>query len=58
MRGESYRHRQQPRLLVLQVEVLVGKGLGAVYAGRAGAIAVKEITALAHEIWDLFPRAR
>lgn len=38
---------------MLQVKVLVGECLSAIYTGGAGAIAVEEITALAHEIWNL-----
>jgi hypothetical protein len=40
---------------MLQIEILVGEGLGAVYAGRAGAIAVEEVATLAHEVGDLSP---
>ena len=49
----AYSHGQQPRPVVLQGEILVGKGLGAVDAGRACAVAVEKIAALAHEAGDL-----
>ena len=38
---------------MLQGEVLVGERLGAVDARRAGAVAVEEVAALAHEAGDL-----
>lgn len=38
---------------MLHAEVFVGEGLGAVDAGRAGAVAVEEVAALAHEVGDL-----
>lgn len=40
---------------MLQGEVLVGKGLGAVDTGAARAVAVEEVAALAHEVGDLPP---
>lgn len=40
---------------MLQQKILVRKALGAVDAGRSGAVAVEEVTALAHEVGDLFP---
>lgn len=49
----AYRHGQEARLFVLEVEVLVGERLGAVDAGRAGAVSVEEVAALAHEAGDL-----
>lgn len=38
---------------MLQDEVLIFECLEAPDAGRAGAVAVKEVTALAHEVGDL-----
>jgi len=46
-------HGQQARLRVLDGEVLVRERLGAVDARRARAVAVQEVTALAHEVFDL-----
>ncbi len=34
-------------------EVFVGEGAGAVDAGAAGAVAVQEVAALDHEVFDL-----
>ena len=54
-RGEAgtYGHGEEPGFSVLQREVLIGEGLGAVDAGRAGAVAVEEVAALAHEVANL-----
>lgn len=52
--GWTYRHGQQTGLVVLQVEVLVGKGLGAVDAGAAAAVAIQKVATLAHEVGYLF----
>jgi hypothetical protein len=49
----TYGHGEEPGFGVLQREVLVGEGLGAVDAGRAGAVAIEEVAALAHEVADL-----
>ena len=38
---------------MLELKVLVCKGFGAVDGGAAGAVAVKEITALNHKVGDL-----
>jgi len=38
---------------VAEGEVLVGEGAGAVDAGAAGAVAVQEVAALDHEVFDL-----
>ena len=51
--GETYGHRQKPRLGMLEDEVLVVKGLQAVDARRSRAIAIQEVAALTHEIFDL-----
>ncbi len=51
--GDTYGHGQQPRLVVAHGKVLVGKGLGPVDADGAGAVAVEEVAALAHEVGDL-----
>lgn len=51
--GWTYGHGQQTGLVVLQLEVLVGELLGAVDAGRTGAVAVEEVAALAHEAGNL-----
>ena len=51
---KTYRHGKQTRLVVLQLEILVGKRLCAVDARRAGAVAVEEVAALDHEVGDLY----
>jgi hypothetical protein len=51
----TYRHAQQALGVMLQVEVLVGEALGAVDARGACAVAVDEVTALAHKFGDLAP---
>lgn len=38
---------------MLQFEILVFEGLGAVDAGAAGAVAEDEVAALDHEVFDL-----
>jgi hypothetical protein len=38
---------------MLQGEVLIGEGLGPVDAGRACAVAIKEVAALTHEVFNL-----
>lgn len=50
---KTYSHAQDPGSVVFEGEVLVVKGFGAVDGGAAGAVAVEEIAALAHEIFDL-----
>lgn len=52
MRGTNG-HAEQSGGVVFQREVLVGEGFGAVDAGAAGAVAVEEIAALDHEVFDL-----
>ena len=49
-------HGKQARDVVLEGEVLVCEGLGAVDAGAARAVAVEEVATLAHEVFDLFRR--
>ena len=51
--SETYSHTEQAGGVVLQREVLVGEGLGAVDGGAAGAVAVEEVAALDHEVGDL-----
>lgn len=51
--GTRVGHGEETGLRVLDGEVLVGEGLGAVDAGGAGAVAVEEVAALAHEVFDL-----
>jgi hypothetical protein len=46
----SYRHGKQTRLVMLQIEVLVGEGFGAVNTGAACSIAIEEIATLTHEV--------
>ena len=46
-------HGEETRFIVLELEVLVREGLGAVDGGAARAVAVEEITALDHEVGDL-----
>ena len=38
---------------MLEFEVLVGKGFGAVDGGAAGTVAVQKVAALDHEVFDL-----
>lgn len=54
-RGEekTYSHAQDPGTVVFEGEVLVVKGFGAVDGGAAGTVAVEEIAALTHEVFDL-----
>lgn len=49
----TYSHGQQTGLVVLQIEVLVGELVGAVDGAGAGAVAVDEVAALEHEVFDL-----
>ena len=51
--GGSNRHAQQPRRIMLQLEILVRESLGAVNAGTARAVAVEEISTLDHEFSNL-----
>ena len=51
--GGTYGHAKEPGCIVLEGEVLVGKGLGAVDGGAASAVAVEEVATLDHEIADL-----
>jgi hypothetical protein len=41
---------------MLQLEVLVGKGPGAIYTSRTHAIAAEEVASLTHEVGDLDQR--
>ena len=50
---KTYGHAQDPGTIVFEGEVLVIKGFGAVDGGAASAVAVEEIAALAHEVFDL-----
>jgi len=56
--NETYRHAKQARAVMLEIEVLVRKGLEIPDGGRAGAIAVEEITALDHKVFDLKPQKK
>ena len=49
----THRHGEKAGPVMLQIEVLVREGLGAVYAGGPGSIAVEEVATLAHELGDL-----
>ena len=49
----THRHGEKAGSVMLQIEVLVREGLGAVYAGGPGSIAVEEVATLAHELGDL-----
>lgn len=51
--GETYGHTQDTGTIMFEGEVLVGEGFGAVDGGAACSVAVEEITALAHEVFDL-----
>ncbi len=50
---KTYSHAQDPGTVMFEGEVLVVKGFGAVDGGAARAVAVEEIAALAHEVFDL-----
>ena len=50
---KTYGHAEQTGGVVLEEEVLVCEGLGAVDGGAAGAVAVEEVAALDHEVVDL-----
>ena len=52
-RGRTHSHAQKARGVVLELEALVREGLGAVDGGAAGAVAVEEVAALDHEVFDL-----
>lgn len=49
----TYGHAKQPSDIMLQLEVLIGKGLGAVYTGATCTVAVQEISTLYHEVFNL-----
>ena len=49
----TYGHTQQSRSVMLKIEVLVCKRAGAVDRRTARAVAVKEVAALDHEVFDL-----
>lgn len=49
----TYSHAQEPGHVVLDLEILVREGFGAVDGRATGAIAVEEISALNHETFDL-----
>ena len=49
---QAYRHAEQTRLIVLEIEILVRETLGSVDACAACAVAVEEVSALEHEIFD------
>lgn len=51
---DTYRHAEQTRGVMLEIEVLIGKGLCAVDRNGASAVAVKEVASLDHEVLDLF----
>lgn len=51
--NETYGHAQKARTVVPEGKVLVGEGARAVDAGAAGAVAVQEVAALDHEVFDL-----
>ena len=49
----AYGHAQQPGNIMLQVEVLVCECFCAVYRSTACPVAIEEVSALDHEIFDL-----
>ncbi len=51
--GKTYSHAQNTRGIMFKYEVLIGEGFGAVDGGAACAVAVEEIAALDHEVFDL-----
>ena len=46
-------HAEETSSVVLQGEVLVCEGFGAVDGGAAGAVAIEEVAALDHEVTNL-----
>lgn len=50
--GAGVGHGQKTGLVVLQFEVLIGEFVGAVDGAGAGAVAVDEVAALEHEVFD------
>jgi hypothetical protein len=49
----TYRHAQQTRGVVLQLEVLVGEAARSVDGGGPRAVAIEKVSALDHEVLDL-----
>ena len=49
----THSHTQQSSNIMLQIEILVGKGLGSVYGGAASAVTIEEVASLNHKIADL-----
>lgn len=52
--GCTYCHGEQPWLVMLQSKALVGKLFCPVYGSGARAITIDEISALEHEVLDLY----
>lgn len=50
---KTYSHGQQPWLIMLEREVLIGERLGPVDARATCSVAVEEVAALTHEVGDL-----
>lgn len=53
----THGHAKQSRDVMLQLEILVGKGLGAVDTGATCTVAIKEISPLYHEVFDLIAKS-
>ncbi len=51
--GITHGHAKQPSDVMLQLEVLIGEGLGAVNTGATCTVTIEEISALYHEVFDL-----
>lgn len=54
--GNTNSHGEQTRSIMLEGKVLVLKGLEAPDTRRTSAISVEKVTALTHEVGDLFPQ--
>lgn len=52
-RRSTHSHTKQSSGIMLQMEILIGKGLGSEYGGAAGAITIEKVASLNHEIADL-----
>ncbi len=49
----THSHTEEPRSVVLEIEVLIRKCFCAVDGGAASAVAIEEISTLNHEVFDL-----
>lgn len=51
--GQTHSHTQQPRRIMLEREILIRELLRPVDCGASGSVAVDEIAALDHKVFDL-----